>query len=405
MEQPDVLNGFRQVYAQNGGAALAPEGELPAAATALMLEAVRFLLEREQTEGTLCGRLEKQISGGCMPKLSYGFEDVVSVKGRVIAALTAQGVTQAEQELLRQRHFVNAGLALYVWFMAERFITTADLVTAMTLEAVRGERGAFDARLHELGRPFPGQIASAANVRQLIDGSEMTTEEGRRAFGYDKHPRVQDAISLRAAPQTHGGVRDVHAWLGACIREELQRGLVRDGLLLEYGVDWLLTALADLGNISEERTFRLTEEKFSYGLPTNLVFHQGYNHGYPVVQACQAAMLAELKLKALPSAAIKTGCGCMAYESCVRAVEALPLLCRVLATEALMAAQAMDIVQDRLRELSFGRGTRAAWQAMRTRVDVLVENRFVAPDMCAADELVWDGTLLAAAENAVGALQ
>lgn len=291
--------------------------------------------------------------------------------------------------------------AAFAYFECERAVKTADIALAMNLEAIRGETGAFDPRLHDIARPFPGQIASAANVRVITDGSKATTQEGRYAFGYDTHPRVQDAICVRAAPQTHGGVRDFLRWFGTCL-EDTECTLP----LIEYAAAGLLTALADLAHISERRAFRLNDTRLSYGLPMNLVpDHAGINHGFPVVQSNQAAFVAELKLLTLPAAAVKRGNEELADYSVFKILKALPLLRKTMAIEVLMCAQALDIVHARIPEFNFGKGTETAWKLVRRTVPPLTENRFVSPMMCESERLIENGALLQAVEETVGSLQ
>ncbi|MDE7220854.1 MAG: aromatic amino acid ammonia-lyase [Oscillospiraceae bacterium] len=144
-----------------------------------------------------------------------------------------------------------------------RLLRCADLAVSMNLETIRGELGAFDGRLHRLACPYPGQIDCAENVRRLTEGSDMTSDKGRFAFGYDKAPRAQDAICVRATPQTHGGVRDVFSFARKQIEADITEGELSMART-ELALSALLTALAD---ISERRAFRLNDTHLSYGLP------------------------------------------------------------------------------------------------------------------------------------------
>lgn len=310
-----------------------------------------------------------------------------------------------EIHFILNQNIVSNSVAIYVFFEADKYIKTADIATALNLEAIRGEMGAFDSRLHEIARPFKGQIESSENIRRVLEGSQMTTDEGRYAFGYDTHPRVQDAISLRATPQTHGGVRDMHYFLGQNIEKELNSSSCSTNPIIEYGLNILCTALCDLGNICERRTFRLNDTKMSYGLPMNLVLNAGFNHGYPVVQSTQAGVLAELKLLSLPCAAVKNSNECLSYFAAIKTMSALGFISKLLAVEILMSSQAMDIVHRKIPTFSFGKGSNAAFNALREHIDVLDANRFVAPDMIEADKLVCEGVILKAVETTIGALK
>lgn len=197
---------------------------------------------------------------------------------------------------------VSTAMAIYVATEASRLTKTADICVAMQLEAIRGETGAFDRRLHELGRPYASQIEVAENIRRIIGDSEFTTERGREAYGGDNGPRCQDAISIRAVPQTHGGVRDTVKWLKEQLSHEINTISGPVNPLLGYLLDMLTVGLIDLGNISERRSFRLLDSKMSYGLPMNLVgVNPGFNHGFPVIQASAAGILGEMKLLAVPA--------------------------------------------------------------------------------------------------------
>lgn len=319
--------------------------------------------------------------------------------------------SDAERSLITEKCFFSTALALWALYRSKMLVKTADLCTAMNMEAIRGELGAFDKRLHELGRPYPNQIIVAENVRRLLDGSEFTSEKARIAYGGDHGPRCQDAICIRAVPQTHGGVRDTLSWLEKNLNCELNNVSSHINPLIGYSLDLMVIALADLGNISERRSFRLNDSGLSYGLPMNLVGENpGFNHGFPVIQAASTAVLAELKLLALPSSAFsyindKTNrYQCTTSRSGLKAIQANHLLAKVLSIEVLMSAQGMDLVRNKLPELKFGKGTNAAYAFFRKQIKMTKTNRYAAPDMVSADKLVSEGAVLMAAENKVGNL-
>lgn len=306
----------------------------------------------------------------------------------------------------------STAIAVCGYKKAVNLVKTADLCLSITLESIRGETGAFDWRLHELGRPYKNQIKSAHNVVRIIEGSEFTTEEGRLAFGYDKKARVQDAISFRAAPQTHGGVRDAVEWLGTLLEQEITSMSYKINPALGYGLDLVVIALADLGNISERRSFRLTDTSLSYGLPMNLVGGDpGYNHGFPVVQASSTAVLAELKLLAVPSSSNSVICTghskyhCTTYASALKLLEANSLLSKVFAIEMLMGAQAVDLAKDKLDRFRLGYGTLSAMNEFRKTVKVTRKDRFVRPDMVEAARLIDEDIVLKAVEKTIGELE
>ncbi len=314
-------------------------------------------------------------------------------------------LTADDYDFIVSHNIVANGLADYAFYLAEQYLKIADIAVALNLEAIRGELGAFDDRLHSLARPYQGQIDSAYNVRQIIDGSQMTTDEGRYAFGYDQKPRVQDAISLRATAQTHGGSRDMLSWAKANMTA-LKANLSVHNFIVEYSANIVATGFADLANISERRTFRLLDPATSYGLAPNLAPQAaGLNHGYPVTQSNQAALLSELKLLALPNAAVKISNQPAAYQAVIKLIKILDFTAKVLAIEVLMSAQGMDIVKNKLPDFNFGKGTGKAWAKVREHVTFMTENRFMAPDMIACQQLINSLELLAAVNEEVSDLR
>lgn len=368
------------------------------AASLLYLESLLY----EKNE--LAGVLEKMLDGKNAPELHYETNSEAVLLAELFDALLSAGARREDWPFVSASGCVANGIAWYCVKKAHEYMKIADVVTALNLEAIRGELGAFDDRLSSIARPFRGQIDCAANVRTLVSGSRMTTDEGRYAFGYDTHPRVQDAICVRATPQTHGGARDVCYFAEESVEKAVFDGGSRYGV--EYALDGLETAVSDMAHICERRTFRLNDSRLSYGLPMNLTHGAtGLNHGFPVVQSNQAALVAELKLLALPSAVVKEPGECAAYYAGTKMLRALPLFAKVMAIELLMACQGMDIVKEKVPAFSFGRGTSAVKDKVRGSIAMMTENRFVSPDMNEADRLITSGEVLNAAEEAVGGLR
>jgi histidine ammonia-lyase len=306
---------------------------------------------------------------------------------------------------------VSTAISIFAVLEASRLAKTADLCVAMHLEAIRGEIGAFDRRLHELGRPYVNQIKVAENIRRLIAGSEFTTDRARAAYGGDNGPRIQDAISIRAVPQTHGGVRDTITWLQEQLADEINAVADKTNPLLGYLLDVLVIGLIDLGNISERRSLRLLDSKLSYGLPMNLVGENpGFNHGFPVIQAAATGILAELKLLAASHAGMKrinmltSEYSCTTFSSALKSLQAISLLDKIIGIEMFMTAQGMDLAKVKLNNFEFGTGTRAAHHALRQEVPMVKANRFASPDMVAAERAVTQGVVLQAVEHLIGEL-
>lgn len=310
-----------------------------------------------------------------------------------------------ERSLLH--HVLPAAYGLYGYSKCQELAKTIDISLALNLEAIRGERGAFDNRLHSIARPYEEQENSALNTLALIEDSEFADDKGRFLFGYDTSPRCQDAICLRAAPQTHGGARDVFGFLKKSLQDYLTNEMDLS-VQLRYALDLAMTSLADLGNISERRAFRLNDHAFSYGLPTNLIFKDpGYNHGFPVIQAVGTAVLGELKTHALPSRSLMNDDldSTLAFSSSKRLVDNLGLLSKIMAIEVLMSCQGIDLVWQKLPDLKLGKGTQVAYQKIRQHCLVVEENRYVIPEINELDRIIFTGELLFAVENSTGFLK
>ncbi|MFF2299619.1 aromatic amino acid lyase [Arthrobacter sp. NPDC058127] len=316
----------------------------------------------------------------------------------------------ATQEELRSHLDLPLAAGIVGLAQAARLTRTADICTAMHLESIRGELGAFDDRLHALGRPYPGQVATAGNIRSLLAASEFTTEEARTEFGGDSGARVQDAISLRAVPQTHGAVRDALARLAVALTRGLAEPSPRKGTL-ELILNLVGIALIDLANISQHRSYRLLDTRMTYGLPMNLIAENpGFNHGFPLVHTAAIAILAEMKLHAprgYAESRVRPRSGAVrSFElTCgERTLSLLDYLQKILSIEAFMSGQAMDLAQRVLPDRRFGQGTTAAFAALRERVPYVDRNRFASDDMVAAEEVVALCRLTDAAERQVGKL-
>src|SRR6202046_4676267 len=190
---------------------------------------------------------------------------------------------------------------------AEELAESADLICAMTIDGLRGTPRAFDPRLHQI-RPFPGQIQSAANLLRYLDGSEIRQS-------HITCRRVQDAYSLRCAPQVHGAVRDALATARRAfeielnsvtdnplvIDEELFSGGHFHGEPLALQLDAMAVALTVLSGVSERRIDRLVNPSLNEELPPFLANHAGLESGFMMVQVTAAALVAENRVLAYPA--------------------------------------------------------------------------------------------------------
>ena len=293
---------------------------------------------------------------------------------------------------------------------------TADVVAAMTIEAALGTDAPFDERLQRL-RPHPGQAASAANLRRLLSDSPI--RESHR----DSPHLVQDAYSLRCAPQVHGATRDALAFVEGVLSIECnsvsdnpivlpEAGEVRSGgnfhgMPVAIAMDALAASLVSLASISERRLYRLLDVKQSNGLPAFLVHGSGLNSGFMLVQYTAASLVTESKslahpasVDSIPSSAGQEDHVSMGMTAARHAREVVGNAETVLALEALAAAQALDL----RRPLEPGPATRAVHDAIRASVPFFEADREFGPDIADAISLVRSGALVRAAEGVTGPL-
>ncbi len=300
---------------------------------------------------------------------------------------------------------------------AVRLAKIADITAALTIEAILGTDRAFDARVIGL-RPHPGQQASARNIVRLLAASDIL------ASHRDSPHIVQDAYSIRCAPQVHGALRDVLANTIRTLEIELASVsdnpivLTEDDEILSCGnfhgqpvahaLDSLAAAVVSTASISERRLYRLLDPKTSNGLPPFLVGEAGVNSGFMVCQYTAASLVSESKSLAHPAAvdSITSSAGQEDHVSmgmiaarhardCIANAEA------VVALELLAAGQACEL-RAPLRQAP---GTAAALSALRRHVAHLDEDRELKPDVDAVIALVRSGELLGAVDDEIGGLE
>jgi histidine ammonia-lyase len=296
-------------------------------------------------------------------------------------------------------------------------LRVADLTAAMSVEALLGTDRAFAEDLIAL-RPQPGQADSADNLRRLLAGSPIVA-----SHRYDD-PRVQDAYSLRCAPQVNGAARDALAYADRVAADELRSAIdnpmvLPDGRIescgnfhgapLALACDLLAMAVADTGAIAERRTDRLLDSSRSEGLPPFLAEDPGVDSGLMIAQYTQAAMVAEnrrLSLPAgvdsLPTSAMQEDHVSMGWGAARKLRAALANLRRVLAVEAACAARGLEL----RAPLAPGAGTGAALKAIRSAgVPGPGPDRHLAPELEAVERLIATGELERAVEDAIGGLR
>jgi histidine ammonia-lyase len=297
---------------------------------------------------------------------------------------------------------------------AERLAVTADIVGAMTLEALKGSHHAFEARIHA-ARGQRGQIVSAGNLRKLLRDSPI--ERSHADCG-----RVQDAYSLRCMPQVHGASRDTFRFVREILAIEINASTDNPMVFAETGdlvsagnfhgqpvaiaLDHLAVAACSLATISERRLERLVNPMLS-DLPAFLARDAGLNSGFMMAHVTAAALVSENKVLAHPASVdtIPTSAGkedhvSMGVHAARKAAQIVRHAQTVLAIEALAAAQALDFVAP----LRPGRGVAAAHRAFRRKVATMDRDRYLAPDIEAARQAVEDESLRTASEKTIGPL-
>ncbi|MGH3240293.1 MAG: histidine ammonia-lyase [Spirillospora sp.] len=297
-----------------------------------------------------------------------------------------------------------------------QLLTAADVAAAMTVEALLGTDRVFAADLQEL-RPHPGQAASAANLRALLADSEiMESHRGPDCT------RVQDAYSLRCAPQVNGAARDTLAHAELVAGRELASAIdnpvvLPDGRVesngnfhgapIAYVLDFLAVPAADVASMSERRTDRMLDKGRSYGLPAFLADDPGVDSGHMIAQYTQAAIVSDLKRRAapasadsIPSSAMQEDHVSMGWNAARKLRRSVDGLAQVIAIEILTAARALDL----RTPLRPGPATGAVVAKLREAVPPPGPDRYLAPEIAAATEMVGDGSLVAAAETVIGPL-
>ncbi|MWA13215.1 histidine ammonia-lyase [Streptomyces sp. BA2] len=338
--------------------------------------------------------------------------------GELLAAHGITPVELKEKEGLALLNGTDGMLGMLVMALADldALYKSADVTAALTLEALLGTAKVLAPELHAI-RPHPGQGASAANMLAVLEGSGLTGHH------QDDAPRVQDAYSVRCAPQVAGAGRDTLAHARTVAERELAAAVdnpvvLPDGRVesngnfhgapVAYVLDFLAIAAADLGSIAERRTDRLLDKNRSHGLPPFLADDAGVDSGLMIAQYTQAALVSEMKRLAvpasadsIPSSAMQEDHVSMGWSAARKLRTAVDNLTRIVAIELYAATRAVE-----LREgLTPAPATRAVIEAVRKAgVQGPGPDRFLAPDLAAADEFVRSGALLDAVEPVTGPL-
>jgi len=321
-------------------------------------------------------------------------------------------VSKEGLSLVNGTQFMAAMAALGVE-RAKRLAATADCACALSLEALQGSATSFSPAVHR-SRPLKGQQESAANVLRLLAGSAIS--ESHRWCD-----KVQDAYSLRCAPQVHGACRDLLDYVEATVSVELNAAtdnplvLVDEGQIvsagnfhgqpLAFALDVLAMAVAELASISERRTERMVNPSLSDGLPPFLVTEGGLNSGFMIPQYVAAALVSENKVFAHPASvdSIPTSAGqedhvSMGNAAGLKALRVLDNAERTLAIELLAGTQAVEF----LAPLQPGEGVRAVHDFVRSLSSRLIEDRSLALDIEQVAAAIRSGEVVSAVDATIG---
>ncbi len=348
--------------------------------------------------------------------------DATGTRRDARAALAEAGLAPTELAAKEGLALINGtdgmlGMLVLALHDVRALLQAADVAAAMSTEALLGTDHAFADDLVAM-RPHPGQQASAANLRALLVGSAIVASHQ----GADC-TRVQDAYSMRCAPQVHGAARDTldharrvaEAELAAAIDNPVVTadGRVESngnfhGAPVGYVLDFLAVVVADVAAMAERRTDRALDVSRSQGLPPFLAHDPGVDSGLMIAQYTQAGLVTELKrlavpasVDSIPSSAMQEDHVSMGWHAARKLRRAVDALSRVLAIEVMTAARALDL----RAPVVPAPATAAVVTDLRRRgVPGPGPDRHLAPEMEKAVEAVVSGAVVAAAEAVVGPL-
>ncbi|GAA1292165.1 histidine ammonia-lyase [Streptomyces javensis] len=347
-----------------------------------------------------------------------GPDEAVRPAAELLAEHGIEPVELREKEGLALLNGTDGMLGMLIMACADlaRLFTVADVTAALSLEALLGTDRVLAPELHAI-RPHPGQAASAANMLRVLAGSGLTGHH------QDDAPRVQDAYSIRCAPQVAGAGRDTLAHARLVAERELAAAVdnpvvLPDGRVesngnfhgapVAYVLDFLAVAAADLASIAERRTDRLLDKNRSHGLPPFLAGDPGVDSGLMIAQYTQAALVSEMKrlavpasVDSIPSSAMQEDHVSMGWSAARKLRTAVDSLARVLAVELVAATRGIELRQG-LEPAPASRAVLAA--VRRAGVEGPGEDRYLAPDLAAAEAFVRSGELTEAVESVTGSL-
>ena len=344
--------------------------------------------------------------------------DANGVEMPTMQALNAAGIKPIELEAKEGLALINGtdgmlGMLIMACADLEQLCAVADITTAMSIEGLLGTDRVFAPDLHAPLRPQIGQAVSAANIFAMLKGSGIV------ASHRENDSRVQDAYSLRCAPQVAGAVRDTISYASTIAERELASAIdnpvvLPDGRVesngnfhgapVAYVLDFLAIAATDLGSIAERRTDRALDQHRSAGLPPFLAHDPGVDSGLMIAQYTQAGLVSENKrlatpasVDSIPSSAMQEDHVSMGWSAARKLRKVVENLARILAIELVTAARAIE-----LREgLSPSPATGRVVKELRKVVPGVGPDRFLSPELEAATTLVNSGSIVSAAREVV----
>ncbi|HEX7405326.1 MAG TPA: histidine ammonia-lyase [Candidatus Nanopelagicaceae bacterium] len=332
-----------------------------------------------------------------------------------LQAMTAVGIAPVELEAKEGLALINGtdgmlGMLIMACADMAALCTVADITAAMSIEGLLGTDRVFAPELHGPLRPQVGQAVSAANIYGLLQNSGIV------ASHLKNDSRVQDAYSLRCAPQVNGAVRDTIDHASLIAGRELQSSIDNPVVLADgrvesngnfhgapvgYVLDFLAIAAADLGSMSERRTDRMLDQHRSAGLPPFLAHDPGVDSGLMIAQYTQAGLVSENKrlavpasVDSIPSSAMQEDHVSLGWSAARKLRKVIDNLSRILAVELVTAARAIDF---RIG-LSSSPAIANVVKELRTVVPGVGPDRWLSPELEAAVTLILSGKVVVAAQ-------
>lgn len=346
------------------------------------------------------------LSHMCLPLLGLGEVIHHGIKKSSVDALREIGQSPIQLQAKEGLALINGTqmmcsiLAICI-LATENLLATADIISALTFEALQGISAAFHPLIHH-ARGHQGQIHTAENLLNLLKGSKNCTLPGE--------VRVQDAYSLRCIPQVHGASKDTYDYVKKVVETEMNAATDNPLILTEideaisggnfhgqplaFGGDFLAIAMSEIASISERRTERLVNPHLS-GLPAFLTNNGGLHSGYMILQYVAAALVSENKalshpasVDSIPSSANQEDHVSMGSISTRKCLQVIQNTSKVLAIEYICAAQALEF-----SEKSCGIGTQIAYDLLRQHLPPLESDREGYVDIEIASKIIESGEL------------